>query len=177
MVPVKEALMATANGWAEAPIDRHQVLMFHPSLDGMIPDGHEVRLLDETLRRLDWSEWEAEYQRLRGQPPIHPRILAGLWIYGLARKIKTSRPLEYACIHNIDFIWLAEGRQPDHTTLAKFFTKFKTQLKSLFKQIVKIAMTIGAVRLGEVAFDGTRVKAHNSRHNTLTAASIQKPPG
>ena len=166
--------MATPNGWAEAPIDRTQVLLFHPSLDDMIPIDHEVRILDETLRMLDWSDWEAEFDRLRGQPPIHPRILAGIWIYELARKMKTSRPPEYVCIHNVDFMWLAEGRQPDHTTLAKFFTRFKTQVKSLFKQVVKVAMTIGLVRLGEVAFDGTRVKAHNSRFNTLTADSIEK---
>lgn len=99
----------------------------------MISDDHEVRLLDETLRVLEWSEW-AKYQRQRGQPPIHPRVLAGLWLYGMMRRIRTSRPLEYACGHNLDFIWLAEGLTPDHSTLAAFFTKFKAPLKDLFKQ-------------------------------------------
>ena len=31
-------------------------------------------------------------------------------LYGLMRRIRSSRQLEYACGHNIDFSWLAEGR-------------------------------------------------------------------
>lgn len=164
--------MVTRNGWAEAPIVREQILLFCPTLDGRIPDDHEVRLLDETLRTLDWSDWEAKFERLRGRPPIHPRILASIWLYGLSQKIKTSRPLERACTHNIDFIWLAEGREPDHSTLATFFTQFKKPLKKLFKQVVRYAMCMGVARLGEIAFDGTRIKASNGRYNTLTGKSL-----
>ncbi len=58
--------MATADDWAVPKVVREQIVLFAPSLDSMISDDHEVRLLDETLRRLDWSEWEAEYPRLRG---------------------------------------------------------------------------------------------------------------
>src|SRR5438094_556042 len=120
--------MATADYWAEPKVVREQIVLFAPSLDSMIPDDHEVRLLDETLRTLDWSEWEAHYPRLRGQPPIHPRVLAGLWLYAMMRRIRTSRPVEYACGHNIDFLWLAEGHTPDHSTLAEFFSKHQPPL-------------------------------------------------
>lgn len=33
---------------------------------------------------------------------------------------------------------------------------------------------MGLIRLGEVAFDGTRVKASNSRYRTLTAKSLDE---
>lgn len=166
--------MATADYWAESVIVREQRTLFSPTLDDMIDENHEVRLLDELLRNMDWSEWEAVYKRERGQPPIHPRVVAGLWLYGMMRKIRTSRFLEYACRHNIDFIWLAEGHTPDHSKLAEFFTLNKAPLKSLFRQICRNAMTMGLVRLGTVAFDATRVKSANSRFNTLTAAGIEK---
>ena len=39
--------------------------------------------------------------------------------YGMMRRIRTSRFLEYACRHNIDFIWLAEGHTPAHSKLAE----------------------------------------------------------
>ena len=100
---------------------------------------------------------------ITGQPPIHPRVIAALWLYGMMRKMRTSRILEYACRHNIDFIWLAEGHTPDHSKLAEFFTHNKKPLKSLFKQVCRMAMTMGLVRPGTVAFDATRVKAANSR--------------
>ena len=92
----------------------------------------------------------------------------------MMRRIRSSRVVEYACGHNIDFIWLAYGRVPDHSTLASFFSKFRTEVKSLFRQVCKIAMTMGMVRLGEVAFDGTRVKASNSRYRTLTTPTLEE---
>lgn len=166
--------MATVGYWAEPVLVRDQRTLFSPTLDDMIDEDHEVRLLDETLRVMDWTEWESIYKRDRGQPPIHPRTLAGLWLYGMMRKIRTSRFLEYACRHNIDFMWLGEGLTPDHSTLAEFFSKNKSPLKSLFKEVCRLAMTMGLVRLGTVAFDATRVKSHNGRHNTLTASTIEK---
>ena len=167
--------MGTTYRWAQPVVVREQRTLFQPTLDDMIPQDHEVRLLDETLRTLDWSVWEAKYKRGGpGQPPIHPQVLAGIWLYAMMRRIRTSRPLEYACGHNLDFMWLAEGRTPDYSTLATFFSSNKEPLKDLFKQVCRKAMTMGMVRLGEVGFDATRVKAANSRYATLTTPSIEK---
>ena len=139
--------MATTDRWAQPQIVREQITLFQPTLDDMISQDHEVRLLDETLRTLDWAAWEAKYKRGgAGQPPIHPRVLAGIWLYAMMRRIRTSRPLEYACRHNVDFMWLAEGRTPDHTTLATFFSKNREPLKDLFKQGCRMALTLGWVR-------------------------------
>jgi hypothetical protein len=90
------------------------------------------------------------------------------------RGIRSSRKLEEACTYRLDFIWLVEGRRIDHTTFSNFRTKFREPLKKLFKQIGRIAMMMGMIRLGEVAFDGTRVKANNSRFATRTAKTLQE---
>jgi transposase len=158
--------------WAKPGLDRQQAMLFYPTLDQSISDGHPVRLLDEILRVLDWSAWEEEYDGRRGQPPIPPWVMAGVVLYGLTRRIRSSRQLEYACGHNLDFMWLAEGRTIDHDTLCRFRTKFKEPLRQLFKQIGRLAMRMGFIRLLEVAFDGTRVKANASRYHTWTAAKV-----
>jgi hypothetical protein len=44
--------------------------------------------------------------------------------------------------------------------------------QSLFKQVCQVAMTMGLIRLGEVAFHGTRVKASNSRYRTLNTLTL-----
>ncbi len=159
--------------WAKPGLDRHQVPLFSPTLDDCIPELHPVRLLDEILRGLDWSAWTKEYDGRHGQPPIHPRVVAGVILYGLMRRIRSSRQLEYACGHNFDFIWLAEGRVIDHDTICKFRTRFKDALKQLFKQVGRLAMGMGYIRLLEVAFDGTRVKANASRFHTWTAERVE----
>jgi len=44
--------------WAEPQIDRYQQTLFAPTLDGMTPADHPVRLFNELLRSMDRSVWE-----------------------------------------------------------------------------------------------------------------------
>ena len=160
--------------WADPVIERDRARVFSPTLDAMISPDDSVRLVDEVLSQVDWSAWEAQYDGKRGQPPIHPRYIAAAMLYGMYRGIRSTRRLEEACNYRLDFMWLVEGRVIDHTTFSKFRTKFKKPLKSLFRQIGEIAMTLGLITLGEVAFDGTRVKANNSRYHTRTAKTLEE---
>jgi transposase len=159
--------------WAKPGLDRFQTLLLYPTLDDSVSEYHPVRQLEEILRALDWSDWTQAYNGRVGQPPIPPWVMAGVILYGLMRRIRSSRQLEYACGHNIDFMWLAEGRQIDHSTFCDFRTKFKGPLKDLFKQVGRVAMRMGFIRLLEVAFDGTRVKANASRFHTWTAEKVE----
>jgi len=166
--------MATMNYWAEPTMQREQIALFAPTLDSAIAGDDPVRLVDEVLAGVDWSAWEGEYHGSRGQPPIHPRHVAAAILYGLYRRIRSSRQWEEATHYRLDFIWLLHGRRIDHTTLSKFRTKFRKPLKGLFQQIGRLAMTLGLVRLCEVGFDGTRVKANNARHATRTAKTLEE---
>ena len=158
--------------WAEPQIDRQQYTLFSPTLDAMIPADHPVRLFDEILRALDWSAWERSYVLIVGQPPVHPRILAGIILYGLTRGLRSSRQLEYACQSSIDFMWLAERQTIDHSTICGFRNRFRAELKGLFKQIGRVAMGMGLVRLNQMSLDGTRIRANSSRHGTATAKTL-----
>ena len=97
--------------WADPFLDRTRTHVFSPTLDSMIDEDDPVRLVDEVLAEIDWSSWEAEYNGHRGQPPIHPRYIAGAMLYGMYRGIRSSRKLEEACHYRFDFIWLVEGQQ------------------------------------------------------------------
>ncbi len=160
--------------WNEAPYPREQILLFHETLDDRISDDHSVRLLVEILNGLDWSSWEQHYVLVAGQPPIHPKILAGAIIYGLSHGLRASRRLEWACGNAIDFMWLVEGRTIDHSTFCDFRTRFKRELKDVFRQIGRLAMHMGLIRLNQVALDGTRVKANSSRHATASAKTLEE---
>ncbi len=159
--------------WAKPGLDRFQTLLLYPTLDESVSKYHPVRQLEQILRAMDWSSWTQEYNGRVGQPPIPPWVMAAVILYGLMRRIRSSRQLEYACGNYIDFIWLAEGRRIDHSTFCDFRTKFKEPLKQLFKQIGHVAMRMGFIRLLEVAFDGTRVKANASRFHTWTAEKVE----
>ena len=101
--------------WARSPESREQVVPFPQRLDDAVSPRHPVRLVDEILSRLDRSAWEQGHDLTRGQPPIHPRVLAGVLLYGLMTRVRSSRALEEALQVRLDFRWLAEGRTIDHT--------------------------------------------------------------
>lgn len=160
--------------WASAPEDRQQMVLFSRRLDDAVSAVHPVRLLDEILDRIDWSPWEARYHVRAGQPAIHPRVLAGVLLYGILRRIRTSRGLEESLQVRLDFRWLAEGRTIDHTTLSEFRRTRGSELKNLFVQVGLLAQQGGWLSLQELAFDGTRMRANNRRTGTRTPDELRK---
>ena len=160
--------------WAAAPLNRNQIVLFSPTLDESLSADHPVRLFDEVLRGIDFSDWESMYVRVAGQPPIHPRTMAAGWLYGLSLGIRSSRRLEDACGNRLDFIWLMEGRRPDHATFCNFRTQFGPQLKGLFRRIGRVGIEMGLVTLNQVMLDGTDTRANNSRYKTGRRASVER---
>jgi len=159
--------------FAKSPLSREQLVLFPQKLDQIIPPGHTVRLLDEILGQLDWSAWTQQYDLTRGQPPIHPRVLAGVVLYGILCRIRTSRGLEEALLVRSDFRWLAEGRTIDHTTLSKFRQEHPVELKDLFVRIGLLARELGHLPLATLGFDGTRLRANNRRSGTRTPEELR----
>jgi transposase len=160
--------------WAKPPELRDQLVLFPSRLDEAIGQDHSVRLLDAILGQLDWTRWESRYDLKRGQPPIHPRVLAGVILYGLLTRIRTSRALEEALQVRLDFRWLVEGRSIDHTTLSEFRRKHAAALKDTFVQIGLLARQLGWLSLETLAFDGTRLRANNRRSGTRTPAELRR---
>lgn len=159
--------------WARPELERDQIVLIATTLSDRIPEDHSVRLFAELLAAYDWSGWEAEYNGRRGQPPIHPRVVAGVLLYGLTQGLRSSRRLEWACGHAVDYMWLAEGRVIDHSTLCDFRTTFGEKLKDLFRHLGRLAQAMGVVRLNHVGIDGTREAASSSRHGTRTAETLE----
>lgn len=160
--------------WAQAAEPREALVLFPTKLDEVIPSNHSVRFLDAILRKIDWKPWEARYKLSKGMPPIHPRTLSGIVLYGLMKRIRTSRSLEDALHVRTDFRWLAEGITVDHTTICKFRQTNSDALKDLFVQIGMIAREMGHMSLLQLGYDGTRIRASNRRSGTRTPDEIQQ---
>lgn len=158
--------------WQEAPIPREQLVLFTTSLEERIPADHPVRLIDEILDQLDWTHWESAYHGSKGQPPIHPSVLAKTLLFAMIRRLRSSRQIEYSLKHSIDFIWLASGRSIDHSTLSEFRRKNKKELGGIFRQVINLAIDMGVANLGELCIDGTRVLGCANRRWDLDQRAI-----
>jgi transposase len=160
--------------WAPAPMDRMQTTLFAPTLNDSLTSDHPVRFFDEVISGIDFSDWESMYVRVAGQPAIPPQAMAKGILYGLSLGIRSSRKLEDACHNRLDFIWLMEGRTPDHATFCNFRIQFGPQLKALFRKIGRVGIEVGLVTLNQITLDGTNTLANNSRYNTGRRATIEQ---
>jgi transposase len=161
--------------YRSAPIQRDQLNLIPTTLGDLIADDHPLRLFDELLDQLNWRSFETDYKlEKRGQPPISPRILGAVLLFGIHRNVRSSRSLEYQLKNNIEFMWLAHGHQIDHSTLARFRSRNTKAIKELHRELIKFAKRIGVVKLGELYVDGTRIQADANRSRTLTAKKTLK---
>lgn len=145
-----------------------------PSLDERIGTDHGIRVLDEILQDVDWSQWEAMYAcKQAGRPPIHPRLMTGAILYGLCKGLHSTRALEEATRMRLDFQWFLDGLLIDHTTFCVFRQRFGTRIQELFKQLNRQSAALKQVTLEELIIDGTRMRANSDRHGARTADSLE----
>jgi transposase len=158
--------------FVEPVLDRQQCCFLQPTLEESIPLDHPVRVFDFVMDQYDWSDWERQYG-VGGRPPFPPDVMSKLLVYGYSIGMRSSRVLEHACQNNRDFIWLMQGRTPDHDTIANFRREHRREFKKIFRDTVAVCVEAGMVSLKHLAVDGTRVRAHNGREQTRTAEQIQ----
>src|SRR5829696_2753408 len=86
-----------------------QATLLPQSFAEVIPSDDPVFFIREVVRQLDLEAFHQVYRAKRGQPPYHPTLMVGLFLYGAARRIYSSRRLAEACARDIAFIYLAGG--------------------------------------------------------------------
>ena len=64
--------------------DRKQVWLFPPSLEELVSQESEVRLLDEAMDQMDWSKLEDCYSEI-GRPAYSPWILSKVLVYAYSK--------------------------------------------------------------------------------------------
>jgi transposase len=159
--------------FATPPAPRHQLVLYAQSLDEVVAQDAPVRDFARLLAELDWSAWEQAYAGF-GQPPIHPRYLAGALLFGLMNRLRSSRELEMAARKHLDFIWLLEGFAPDHSTFAKFRAEHTEAIRDLQGQIARALVGRRKEGLLELIIDGTRLRADSGRDGVRTAKTIER---
>jgi transposase len=158
------------------PIDRDTAFLFPPSVDEWLPQRHLARYVVEVVEGLELSEMVKTY-RGSGSASYHPALLLALLIYGYATRVFSSRAIERATHDSVAFRFIAANEHPDHDTIAAFRKRFLPQIERLFVEVLQLARTMGMLKLGTVALDGTKIHANASRHRALSyghAGKIEK---
>jgi len=146
-----------------------QALLLPPNLRDWLPEGHLAYFVSDLVDELDLSAIEAHYEaEKRGQPPYHPRLMVKLLVYGYCVGVRSSRKMAQRLDEDVAFRALAAGNRPDFRTLSDFRKIHLQALSGLFEQVLRLALEAGAMQLGRVALDGTKMKANASKHKAMS---------
>src|SRR5713226_2528252 len=155
------------------PINRSTNYLFPPSVEDWLPEQHLARFVVDVVEQLDLKEMERAY-RGAGTEAFHPALLLSILTYGYATGVFSSRKLERATYDSVAFRYVAANEHPDHDTLNTFRQRFVSQIEGLMVQVLLIAQAMKLVKLGNIALDGTKVKANASKHSALSYGHIGK---
>jgi len=125
--------------------------------------------VSDVVDQLDLSAIEAVYEEEdRGQPPYHPRMMTKILVYGYCVGVYSSRRIQKRLVEDVAFRVLAAGNQPDFRTISDFRKLHLQALEELFQQVLRLVLEVGALKLGSVALDGSKVKANASKHKAMS---------
>src|ERR1700676_14810 len=152
-----------------------QELLLPPSLREWLPENHLVYFVSDVVDQLDLSAIHAVYEKEeRGQPPYDPSLRTKLLVYGYCIGVFSSRRIQKRLQEDIPFKVLGAGNEPDFRTLSDFRKIHIATLQSLFEQVLAMALECGAIKLGRVSLDGTKLKANASKHKAMSYGRMKE---
>src|SRR5947207_4974461 len=152
-----------------------QDLLLPPSLREWLPDDHLVYFVSDVVDQLNLSAIESVYEEDdRGQPPYHPRMMTKILLYGYCVGVFSSRKIQKHLVEDVAFRVLAAGNQPDFRTISDFRKLHLKSLEELFQQMLRLTLEVGALKLGRVALDGSKVKANASKHKAMSYGRMEE---
>ena len=144
-------------------------LLLPPSLREWMPEDHLAYFVSDVVDQLDLSAMDRVYgDEKRGQPPYDPRMMTKLLVYAYCVGVFSSRRIERRLMEDIAFRVLAADNQPNFRTISDFRRIHLNTLEGMFEQVLKIALEAGALKVGRVALDGTKMKANASKHKAMS---------
>src|ERR1700738_3999426 len=152
-----------------------QELLLPPSLREWLPENHLAYFVSDVVDQLDLSAMHAVYEKeKRGQPAYDPRLMTKLLVYGYCTGVLSSRRIQKRLQEDIPFRVLAAGNEPDFRTISDFRKIHIETLQNLFEQVLAMALECGAIQLGRVSLDGTKLKANASKHKAMSYGRMKE---
>jgi transposase len=140
-----------------------------------LPEDDLVFFLLDAVPQLDLDAFYASYEmETRGQPPFDPTLLVCLLLYAYCIGVYSSRKIAQACERNLAFLAIVGDDRPDFRTISDFRKEHLQHLAALFVQVLQLAAEAGLVRLGNLAFDGSKFTGQASRHKAMSYGYMKK---
>src|SRR5208283_613031 len=142
--------------------NRRQLILQPVDYETLIGAEHPARAIWRVLEGLELSRFCAPIkarENTAGRDATDPRMLLGLWLYGLSEGVNSAREIARLSTEHAAYRWICGGVSINHHTLSDFRRGHGAALDELFSQVLGLLMGQHLISLSRVAQDGTRVRA------------------
>jgi transposase len=155
-------------------LNRNQTALFPNTLEEYVNKENPVRFTDAFVDSLNMEKLRFQHSTPLelGRPSYDPSDLLKLYVYGYLNQIRSSRKLERECHRNVEVMWLMKKLTPNFKTIADFRKDNVDCVKGVFKEFVKLCMSLDLYGAKLVAIDGTKFKAVNSLDRTFNRKNL-----
>lgn len=157
--------------------DRQQMLMRPCSLDELLADDHDARLVWQLVETWDLAPF-LDTIRARGEAPgrsaTDPKLLVALWLYAATQGVAGGRELARLCTSSDPYRWLCGTVSVNYHMLNDFRVDHEAALRGLLTQMLAVLIRGGLVTVSRIAQDGTRVRAGAGAHSFKRRDTIER---
>lgn len=154
--------------------DKDQATFLPPVMDDYVGPNDPVRVYEAFVNALNFHELGVSLIPSAGAERYDPQKMLKLIIYGYSYGDRSSRKLERSCRHNLSYMWLMHGLQPDYRTISRFRSDNKDAIKKVFKQCVRMCVKMDLIEGNTLFFDGSKFRANASLRHNLDRTDIEK---
>lgn len=151
------------------PIDRNPRLLPVVLSEQIQPGTFEFALDHLVDNELDLSALDARFRNDEtGASAYDPRVMLKIVLLAYSRGLISSRRIEAACLHNVQFIAISGDSQPSYTHIAKFVRELGDDIQALFTQVLLTCDRLGLIGREMFAIDGVKLPANASKERSGT---------
>jgi transposase len=155
--------------------DREQELLLPPSLREWLPEDHLAWFVLDAVEAMDLGPFYAAYRADgHGRAAHDPAMMVALLLYAYAVGERSSRGIERRCQEDVAFRVITANQAPDHATIARFRVRHEEALAGLFGQVLALCARAGAIQVGVIAVDGTKVRANAADRQNRTYEQLAR---
>ena len=143
--------------------------------DDAIASDHPARLIWNVLGILPLESFYRGIESVSGAagcPPLSPRMLLTVWLYGISEGVGSARELARLTRESLAYQWIVSDLKVSHDVLSEFQVKHRTQIDALFTDVLASLMAKGLLSLAVLAQDGTRTRAAATAPSFRTLGSL-----
>ena len=151
------------------PQDRNALLLPVVLAEQIVPSSFAFALDYLVDHELDFAAMDAKFKNDEvGASAYDPRVMLKIVLLAYSQGLISSRAIERACMHNVQFIAISGDSQPSHAHIAKFVSGLGEQIKHLFTQVLMTCDAQGLIGRTMFAIDGVKLPSKASKERSGT---------